>query len=186
MPLSEVVHMALRAIDDNRMQRVGVLLNITRKFQTSISISARLPGFKRQAVDLENFADSIAAGDPNKLLLERWVVVKRMLTRYNWLSTRIGDDAVPVEGFVQGLILSAADLDGSKPELNAIDMLVPIRQRRFEEMFGKQWESIHFFDSPHPSNIKVYVDKVAYQQAHRRELENLKKLHPIGAKAVSA
>ncbi len=187
VPMPEVVGMALRGVDDTRVKRVGELLNLTRKFQTSISISARLPGFKRQAVDREDAALLFASNDPQRDLFDRWVIVRRVLTRYNWLSTRVGDDAVPDEGFVHSLVLKT-ELDGGKPELAALDMLVPIRQRRYDEMFGKSWEGAFFVDSPHPNHIRVYVDRDEYQQAMKREQENLKKLTPITSanKAASA
>jgi len=186
VPLAEVVQMALRSIDDTRIKRVEQLLRFTHRYQASISISARLPGFKRQAIDMQNMSDLVPAGDASRPLLERWAIVKRMLTRYNWLSTRVGDDAVPPEGFVQGMVLAASDLDPSKPELTGLNMLVPIRHRRYEEMFGPRWERLYFYDGPHPGNVKVFVDRAEFEQAFKREQDNLRKHGPVGASSKVA
>lgn len=178
VPLGEVVSMALRGVDDSRVKRIAELLNVTRKFQTSISISARLPGFKRQAVE----AQHTVTGDS---LMDKWVIVRRMLTRYNWLSTRVGDDAVPADGYVHSVVLHQS-LETQASEIVGLTMLVPIRQRRYEEMFGKQWEGIHFVDSPHPANIRIFIDKDEYQAALKRERENLRRHGSLGGKMPTA
>jgi len=174
VPLKEVVNTALRNIDDLRVRRISELLKLTRRYQTSLSVSTRLPGFKHQALDAQNPVDLLEGSD-GQALFDRWVIVRRMLRRYNWLSTRVGDDAVPGHGLVQALVVSP-DLETGKPELISFDMLVPIRQRRYDEMFGKQWESLYFIDSPHPANIRVFVEVEQFKQAMKREQDNLKRL----------
>ena len=47
----------------------------------------------------------------------------------------------------------------------AFEAMVPFRQRRCEELFGKQWEQNYFFDSPHPTLIEAYVDRAKYHEA---------------------
>jgi hypothetical protein len=171
MPLTEVIAMALRGVDEGRLKRITQLINLSQRYQTSISISARLPGFKRQAVEAQNAVQMLAGKDGSKGLLDRWVIVRRMLTRYNWLSTRVGDDAVPANGFVHGIVLGLHP-DTQQAEVYGLDSLVPIRQRRYEEMFGKQWESLYFIDSPHPSQIRLYVDKDRFDDGLKQERAN--------------
>lgn len=170
VPLMEVITTALRGIDEGRIKRILHLLQLTRRFQTNISVSARLPGFKRQAVEAQTGAfdlrNEILGGDAKRDLRDRWMIVRRMLTKYNWLSTRIGDDAVPADGVVHGVV---TDEVRGLPQNIRMDLLVPLRQRRYDEMLGRQWEPVYYFDNPHPSNIRIYVDYEKYQEAAGKE-----------------
>ena len=169
-PLLEVIALTLRGIDEGRIKRVSQLLQITRRVQMNLSISARLPGFKRQAAEAQtgaiDFRDAIFGGDSKEDLRDRWAIVRRVLTKYNWLSTRVGDDAVPADGIVHSIVVD--DYTGTLRPMS-IEMLVPLRQRRFEEMLGKQWETNYYFDSPHPSNIQIFIEHEKFIEAERRE-----------------
>ena len=168
VPLTELIPIALRGMDEGRLERILQLIALTRKYQTSLSISARLPGFKRQAVEAQKLSSDSknysGKESYSKELLQKWAIVRRMLTRYNWLSTRVGDDAVPADGFVQGVIYQ------KQPGTDTLDMfgldaLVPLRQRRFEELFGKTWEPHYYSDSPHQSNVHIFVDTAEFWDA---------------------
>lgn len=167
VPLTELVPIALRGMDNGRLTRILELIKLTRKYQTSLSISARLPGFKRQAVEAnKQGADSFSLSGSESYdrdLLERWTIVRRMLTRYNWLSTRVGDDAVPSEGFVQGIVYNSRP-GFERIEVLGLDALVPLRQRRFEELFGKSWERVFYDDSPHHGSVQVFVERAEYAE----------------------
>lgn len=168
VPLTELIPIALRGMDEGRLERILQLIALTRRYQTSLSISARLPGFKRQAVEAQKLSSDSknysGRESYNKELLEKWAIVRRMLTRYNWLSTRVGDDAVPADGFVQGVIYQKQPGTDSL-DMFGLDALVPLRQRRFEELFGKTWESHYYSDSPHPTNVHIFVDTAEFWDA---------------------
>lgn len=169
MPLDQLVKIALRGIHDERKQRILKLLALTRKYQTRISISARLPGFKRQAMeaeasgeDSEKIVQALLASSTERNFVDYWRIVRRMLTRYNWLSTRVGDDAVPLVGLVQALLLSE---DEPAVGFNA---LVPLRQRRFAELFGRHWESEYYAESPRQEDVDIFVDSDMFQEAVKK------------------
>lgn len=180
MPLKDVIDIALADIEPARLRRIGELLHATRSIQASITIAARLPGFKRQAIEAQKSgleADSIVHGllqaDGGKQLLERWIVVRRMLNRNNWLSTRIGDDAVSVDGLVQAVVLDRVE-NPDRPEVLGFEALVPLRQRRFKELFGARWDTSYYSDSPHPNDIEPFNMRDKFQTAldqRKREAE---------------
>ncbi len=178
-PLPTVVDMALQGFSDGRVKRILELINQTRKLQSSLSISARLPGFKRQAVEAEqtdvvseDMAQVFTTSETGKRLRDNWFVIRRMLTRYNWLSTRVGDYNVPADGLTQGILIDRTE--GKKPEVAGLDTLVPLRQRRYKELFGTQWEKSFFDDSPHPDDLIVYVDYKEFTQALKQKMEQAK------------
>jgi len=167
LPVKSLVEIALRGIHEARKKRITELLALTRRYQTRISISARLPGFKRQALEADKSGeDSDRILEPNSdkedaELTERWRIVRRMLTKYNWLSTRVGDDAVPITGLVSALLQSEED---AKQAVD-LDALVPLRQRRFVELFGRAWESIYYSSNPNPEDLEIFVDREKFADA---------------------
>jgi hypothetical protein len=173
MPLRELVVTALDGLTDARISRIKELVELTRTMNSKINISARLPGFKRQAIEAEK--GSIESGGVTSLLaerhedaglVERWLIVRRMLTRYNWLSTRVGDDAVPVDGIVQAFVVyQNGEKSGSgNYNLYDYDALVPLRQRRFRELFGSRWHSMYYAGAPKENGIEVYVDTTEFME----------------------
>lgn len=158
MPIDAVIELALNHVENSRIDRVLELMKHAAKFSEIVSVSARLPGFKRQiGTDLTEIADcgeaaqKIAKAKNGKKIIERWFIVQRMLTRYNWLSTRVGDDAVPNDGLVQVVFSTEKATD-------PLEAAIPIRTRRFRESFGARWESTYYQDTPHPNEIEVFVD----------------------------
>ncbi|MCC6953078.1 MAG: hypothetical protein IT290_03070 [Deltaproteobacteria bacterium] len=168
MPLKELLEAALTGISEARIKRITALMDLTRALHASVNISARLPGFKRQAVEAEKgglesggITKTLAERDEDGSMIERWLLVRRMLTRYNWLSTRIGDDAVPVDGLVQTIVVIRK---GDKGEAVPMDAVVPIRQRRLREIFGARWEATYYGDAPHSSTVQVFVDPAEFNE----------------------
>ena len=166
IPLSDLVSMALRGIDEARINRMSDLIKLTRRMQFNLSVMARLPGFKRLALETQQ-----GSGENNPYftggrqeLLKRWTVVRRMLTHYNWLSTRVGDYSVPYDGLIHTMV-RFPDETNPQNKLFPFEAMVPYRQRRCDELFGKQWEQTYFFDSPHPTLIDVFVDRGKYLEA---------------------
>lgn len=159
VPVEDLIDIALFGVDNHRIDRVVELLSLTKKYQSGISISARLPGFKRQALEAEKSVDELASMDEgSRDRYKRWVVVRRMLTKYNWLATRVGDDAVPDEGYVHGLV-DLPSQDPTEPaNVEIFEALAPIRQRRLVEMFGAKWEHNLYRPSPHPETVTLLVD----------------------------
>jgi len=162
MPLSELSKIALQGIVDIRRDRIFELIKSTRALHTYLTISARLPGFKRQAVEAESsnmlsgdIIQQILNSENGKELVSRWLIIRRTLTRYNWLSTRVGDDNVPVDGLVQCVLVLRQE--GDKAEVLGLDALVPLRQRRFKELLGNGWERMYYSDSPHPDDLEIFV-----------------------------
>lgn len=179
-PLKEMVEVALRQIDSERLHRVTHLMQITKKLQASLSISARLPGFKRQAEVAEKSAlesggitRAIAEAHQDAPLLAGWLILRRLLTRYNWLSTRVGDCAVPPDGLIQAVVLDRTY--GERPEVVGLDALVPLRQRRFKELLGAKWETQFYAHSPSSNDIDIYEESEEYQEGMKEIREQVVK-----------
>jgi hypothetical protein len=165
-PIDAVVSCSLRGIHKERLKRISELLPKTQKYQAHLSISARLPGFKRQAMEAvreegseaEDAVIQVLQKRPDaKEIVEDWRIVRRMLTRYNWLSTRVGDDAVPVAGLLLGL------LRVNKP--TPLPVLVPLRNRRFTEVFGRQWETKLYKNPINADTVEVYTTQSSLEEA---------------------
>jgi hypothetical protein len=137
-----------------------------------MSTAARLPGFKRQAME------AFSSGEEDDLIIkkilklprgkelnEQWRIVRRMLTRYNWLSTRIGDDSVPIVGVVHA-ILKQLKKDKEEKYL-FMDVLVPLRQRRYVEILGKSWEKNFYKNSPYAEDLEIFVKTEDYENVLR-------------------
>lgn len=175
MPLTDLVKLALKGIDESRLDHVSELIVLTRQFQTGITVSARLPGFKRQAdeadrggLEASEITQAIADGENHQVLLQQWLIVRRMLTRYNWLSTRVGDDSVPASGFVHATMIVAGE--NGRPDALGLQSLVPLRQRRYKELFGTKWEVNYYGDSPPENDIEVFVDTAEFHTALRKRM----------------
>ncbi len=165
MPLSEMISIALKGIHPQRIDRISALLALTRQHQARISISARLPGFKRLAMeaekssaDTDDIVKNLLAQKDGARAFEYWRIVRRMLTKYNWLSTRIGDDGVPLAGLVKGAI----EKEGGR-NIEALGIVVPLRQRRFVELFGRKWEPNYYGDGPTPEDVRVFITNAEYE-----------------------
>ena len=167
-PLRGVIKRALKEISPARQKRVSQLMEETRERQKQLSVSAGLPGFKRLASD-EAHGGAFRTGITKKLfdskedksLAIQWTIVRRMLTAYNWLSTRIGDDAVPSDGLLQA-VLTTHDESGKK-EAVGLDAVVPLRLRRFRVLFGQEWEHQNFSNGPSERDVSVIVNPTEYQ-----------------------
>lgn len=172
LPLDKLIETALNGFHRNRLMRISTLLDNTRKFQTRMSTAARLPGFKRQAME------AFSSGEEDDLIIkkilklprgkelnEQWRIVRRMLTRYNWLSTRIGDDSVPIVGVVHA-ILKQLKKDKEEKYL-FMDVLVPLRQRRYVEILGKSWEKNFYKNSPYAEDLEIFVKTEDYENVLR-------------------
>lgn len=176
-PLQNLFEIILSGTDKVRLDRISELLKATRKLQSSLSISARLPGFKRQAEEAEKDAresggiTSALNQDPkNKQLLEGWLIVRRMLIRYNWLSTRVGDSAVPVDGLIQAVVLDRSA--GERPGVLGLDALVPLRQRQFKELLGSKWEEQFYAWQPSSNDIDIYEEVQDFREGLREVQDN--------------
>ncbi len=149
-----ILSLALYGYEKARLERIHRLMKHAKKFNDALAISAKLPGFKRQ---LEN--ENETKDERNKS--RNWDLVKKMLTRYNWLSTRLNDDSVPTSGLIYGIVLDTKIVD---PQHKKFETLVPIRQRRMKELFGANWEKKYYANNPHPNNIKTFVDKEEFAE----------------------
>lgn len=167
MPLHSVVETALSTMRE-RQSHITALIAETRTLQSSLGISARLPGFKRQALEATSGLDStgiaqhLISNKGGQKLIDSWLIVRRMLTRYNWLSTRVGDDSVPSDGLVTALLEEKA-ANGLRSPLG-LHALVPLRVRRYRELFGPAWERTYYADNPHPNDLTVFVDYREFQK----------------------
>jgi len=168
-PLKDLIEVALTGTNPDRLKRVTELMKTTKKLQASLSISARLPGFKRQAEVAEKDAiesggvtRAIAETHEDEKLLAGWLIIRRTLTRYNWLSTRVGDSAVPADGLIQAVVLDRTG--GDRPEALGMDALVPLRQRRFKELLGSKWETQFYSHSPSANDVDIYEEISEYHE----------------------
>jgi len=143
MPLKSLIEVCFYQVEAAQRNRIIELMKTTKEMLVNLSISSRLPGFKRQAIEAAKLGDDYEEtlgkfGSSGEKLLSQWLVLRRMLTRYNWLSTRVGDNPVPPEGFVRTILL-----DRSKKGEDAIITVgnsIPLRQRRFKELIGETFE----------------------------------------------
>jgi hypothetical protein len=176
IPLETVLERSLSGFDESTIKRIVALLKLTRDLQAKLSISARLPGFKRQASEAldseqkDNIISLLRSKEHGGIMADEWLIVRRMLTKYNWLSTRIGDDPVPPDGLVQAILNRDGDPKGG---LIGFDALVPIRQRRFREIFGSSWESSFYPDTPRPSSITIFNETNKYFEALEKGVKHL-------------
>jgi len=169
VPLESVITMGLQAISPLRQNRITKLIDRTRHLQAQISISARLPGFKRQAEEAEfglgesdGIAQRLALRQGGAELVEKWLIVRRVLTKYNWLATRVGDDGVPLDGLLQAVIVDRHT--GGRPVVQGFEAMAPLRQRRFKDLSGSDWERTFYRESPYGSDIQIFVDNAYYQE----------------------
>ena len=195
-PLRELVRIALAGLSTARIDRVMELVESSRNLQALMNISARLPGFKRQTVEAEKderqsggITRELADNDTEGLV-PQWLIVRRMLTRYNWLSTRIGDDNVPVDGLVNGIVIERDESKHSQKKtlVHGLEALVPVRQRRFREYFGPRWELLYYSDAPHVNAIEVWIDSADYREklAQRQSQAKLGALDRAPAQTASS
>ncbi len=180
VPLKDLVNIALHGVNPARLDRVSELIQHTKKLQSSLSISARLPGFKRQAEEAGKSAlesggvtRALAEAQQDSPLLAGWLIMRRMLTRYNWLSTRVGDSAVPVDGLIQAIVLDRTV--GERPDVLALDALVPLRQRRFKELLGPKWESLYYANNPGTNDVDIYEVMEEFEEGRTAIQEQVKK-----------
>ncbi len=180
IPLQVVLELAWRNFSSARRSRISELITSTKDLRDKLSVSARLPGFKRQGTDAEQsnntdtVTNSVLAKRKNNDVLEKWTIVRRMLNRYNWLSTRVGDDPVPNDSLTQAVAIDRKN--ASSPEVVGLEALVPIRQRRLKDLFGTSWERHYFKESPHPRDIEVFVQNTSFE----KELKEKQKLASEG------
>jgi hypothetical protein len=172
LPLEDLVNMSIGGFHRSRLKKIAQLLDTTRKYQAQITTSARLPGFKRQAMEadksgeeLDLIVQKIRALPNGNEIYDTWRIVRRMLTKYNWLSTRIGDDSVPLVGVVHG-ILKIKNKDETKKHL-FMDALVPLRQRRYNEILGRHWENTYYRYSPNQGDIEIFTQTSEYENQLR-------------------
>ena len=159
VPVKDLLQVCFDSVPKEREHRIYTLLDDTRGIRRELGISARLPGFKRQAVDVlagkevSEIVKALRKKQDDDSILRRWRISRRMLIRYNWLSTRVGDDSVPDDGLVCGAI--EPQEKGKNPPVR-FSALTPLRQRRFKELFGPEWERALYSDAPHPNNIHIF------------------------------
>lgn len=173
--LHMVLKIALSNTSPALRKHIAYLINATREYQASLSVSSRLPGFKRQAQEAQNtgevgsVTDMIRKSQGGEEMVWNWLIVRRMLTRGNWLSTRIGDDSVPMDGLVQA-ILETSDRDPSLSQKAGLDALVPLRKRRFKEMLGARWEHLYYFVERTAFKTRIFVKTEEFSDALKNEL----------------
>lgn len=189
MSLTSVVDIALHGIHESRCQRITELGEITKHLHATLSISARLPGFKRQALEArqnsvvsEDMAILFNSSPQGRNLVEKWFIVRRMLTRYNWLSTRVGDYNVPADGLISAVLIDRSEegsiSDGKlqlAPNVLGLDTMVPLRQRQFREFVGTNWENNFYRDAPHPNDISVFVDQREFKECLAKRIDEARR-----------
>jgi len=167
-PLNSLLEITFANVEKAKLIRIADLMDETRSLQETLSISARLPGFKRQAMEaakcktqIGDILSNLKTQKGGEKLVEKWTILRRMLTRYNWLSTRIGDDAVPPDGLVQTILIDR--FNAKNPEVIGLDAVVPMRHRRFKELLGDSWEK-DFFQSPiHPRDVEICIEPKEFE-----------------------
>ena len=182
MPLKSLIEICFYQVEAAQRNRIIELMRTTKDILVNLSISSRLPGFKRQAIEAAKLGDDYKEtlgkfGSSGEKLLSQWLVLRRMLTRYNWLSTRIGDNPVPPEGFVRTILL-----DRSKQGEDAIitvENSIPLRQRRFKELIGETFEKDYYHCRIYRKDIFPYPTDNEFEEGLKKfkQLASEGKLH---------
>ena len=152
----KVLELALRGYGKPRLERIHRLMKHAKKFGDAHSVSARLPGFKQQ-IESENDT----SGEKDKSY--NWDLVKKMLTRYNWLSSRVDDDIVPKNGSLYSIVA-----DKKNKHVFEFETLVPLRQRRMKELFGSNWEKKYYQTNVRSNEIFIFANKSDYEEKLRK------------------
>ncbi|MCB0344400.1 MAG: hypothetical protein KDD66_04760 [Bdellovibrionales bacterium] len=180
MPLRGLLRVALSGISDFRQKRIIELIELTRSRTASLSSSAGLPGFKRQAEEVSSgglkgtgVTRKLADSEADREIAVQWLVVRRMLTKYNWLSTRVGDDAVPVDGILLGILTLEVGED-QHSEVVPMDALVPLRQRRFQQLLGEGWAREYYDDAPKERDVIIVTEVEEFDEAVQRRIKELR------------
>lgn len=155
MPYKDVVDLALAGFSVAKVNRISCLMQNIERFNWVKLVPTDLPCSESDSVS----GISEKAQEDH----ERWMIVKAMLMQFNWLSTRVGDDAVPANGLVFGVVVAPATDDGESAKVHGIEGLAPLRQRRLMQLFGRTWESDYYVQSFHPDDINVYVDQEEFK-----------------------
>ena len=172
IPIKSLIDSGLSNLDLWKKRRIEELIVATKDLQATLSTAARLPGFKRQAleaqalnIDKNSLIKIVENRSGGEKLIKNWLTIRRMLTKYNWLSTRVGDYSVPIEGLITAF---PAIYESTKINQNECEIFVPLRARRFKELFGNKWDLLYYSDSPAPNEIDVATNT--------EELQNIVKL----------
>jgi hypothetical protein len=164
MPRDQVIEIALSGFSEARLERITRQRRLAKKFREALAVSAQLPGFQRQISDQEKHEEAISEtpSPEQRKTNERWLLVRMMLTRFNWLSTRVGDDAVPVDGIVFAMISPTGSPANERKKLPPV---VPLRQRQLSRLLGEDWERNYYERIYHPTEISTYVSKEDFEAA---------------------
>lgn len=180
LPLKILLGLALRDIGHERLQRMTTLIEGTREQYRKLRVSARLPGYRRQTLDLDKdeadmkcFSEAHENDTLDQGLLAKWIIIRRMLMHYNWLSTRVGDDSVPSIGLVQAVVVVRGN--DPKPDVVGLDALIPLRQTRIKDLLGAQWERHFFGVCPHPDDIELCVDEKVFKSTLEERMKQAAK-----------
>ncbi len=170
IPLDSMLEVCFQDIEDKRVDHIMSLMKSSRPLFLSLSISSRLPGFKRQAIEAAKFGEGFGETLEQMKKLKggektvaRWRIIRRMLTRYNWLSTRVGDDPVPQEGFVRALVLDRSESQ-FEPSAIKFEHAVPLRNRRFDELLGANWKKEFYQEEISQSDMKICTTLESYEK----------------------
>lgn len=176
-PLHKLLELSLGAVSQERFALIKQLMDEIRSHKLQPPVTTRLPGLSKQweqikkEMPLDNGSSSLLSKQENGSdLLLRWSMVRQALVRSNWLSTRIGDDAVPDDGLVQAIVyqvnrLGHSDGDASKQQIaGAFSALVPLRRRRFRELSGDVGMQLLYSGLPENEAIGVFRDAAEFSR----------------------
>lgn len=172
VPLAKIVEALSPSLEDEVVEsRVSQLISNTKHIRGVYASSSRLPGFGNKVVQLQeskiDHSAELESWGP-EVNKQRWLIAKEFLTKYNWLSTRIGDNAVPENGIVYALNIHST-LNGGQT-VEGLSSVVPLRQRRFKEIFGPQWEKMLFPNSSETHRVEVHLNPTDYQMSLEKKL----------------
>ena len=193
LALDSVINLALFGYNEGKIDRIKHLHNSIVVDKLAPTPSARLPGLAGQdSMFVENkytengSSELLFRQKGGKEILKRWAIVRASLKRFNWLAGRIGDTSVPKDGLIQVAIQekkvdrqdtpksgidSLLDTTGFVSlESSAYSAVVPLRQRRFEYLFGPEWQTDYYLMIPEKERIKYFANLDDY----KKFIENLK------------
>ncbi len=151
MPLSKVLDLLHRAVDENTVKRLEELVSLVSRKQILQEISS------------ERRSDDESAAAPNRILkpvtfpemkqlsslhglpldmIKEWSSLRVILSSFAWLARRIGNSSVPESALVFVVLRTQ---DGEGETVTGRPAMVALRGSRLRERFGHSWQSCFRF-----------------------------------------
>jgi len=154
MPLSKVVKLTRQCIPSKLLSRLSVLVAAVSQQQrlkalaveasSEDSLRGGIPAYARvfpplSEQEIKALAQSYQI--PTDVIRD-WGSLRIILNQFGWLARRVGDYSVPESSIIFAVMNSdGANINANELGLIGVAGMVPLRGTRFEEKWGKTWQS---------------------------------------------